>query len=165
MRESRAAKLTEISTAELRERQVGRVTPEELQQLSGLDRAGRSFSAELHPAAASLDYAQDYVFERVSVAHDHEILTEALRGRISHSELRGTLSLRESSGSILRDGDEVATRTTLQRGLDTVDIVNGGLGRCELLGGSRRSVASDRLNPEQKRAVEFVLNTRDRAIS
>ena len=49
---------------------------------------------ELTPASAepSLRHAQDHVFERVSVARDHELLTEALRhgrGRIRIDELKG----------------------------------------------------------------------------
>ena len=46
-----------------------------------------------------------------------------------------------------------------------IELVNRGIGRCERLGGENRFTASDRLNPEQKRAVEFVLDSRDRAVS
>jgi Flp pilus assembly CpaF family ATPase len=45
-----------------------------------------------------------------------------------------------------------------------IELVNRGIGRCERLGGAERFVASDRLNPEQKRAVEFVLNSRDHVV-
>ena len=108
------------------------------------------------------------MFERVSVARDHEILTEALRhgrGHINHSELKGTLTLQESSGAILRDRNEIATVSSLQREREMVDFVNRGIGRCERLGGGDRFVASDRLRPEQKHAVEFVLDSRDRAVN
>jgi ATP-dependent exoDNAse (exonuclease V) alpha subunit len=46
-----------------------------------------------------------------------------------------------------------------------IDLVNRGVGRSERLGGMDRFVASDRLNPEQKRAVEFVLDSRDRVVA
>ena len=118
--------------------------------------------------AASLDHAQAHVFERVSVARDHDILTEALRhgrGSIGHRELRGTLAARESSGAILRDGEEIATSASLKRERDMIELVNRGIGRFERLGGAERFVVSDRLNPEQKRAVEFVLDSRDRVVS
>jgi len=46
-----------------------------------------------------------------------------------------------------------------------VDCVNRGIGACERFGGKNQFVASDRLNPEQKQAIEFVLNSRDRVVS
>jgi conjugative relaxase-like TrwC/TraI family protein len=168
VRESRANKLTEVSTEELRAHQLGRLTPEESQELGAVSRGAASQAIAADAAEVSLDYAQDHVFERLSVARDHEILAEALRhgrGRISHSELKGTLALREASGAILRDGEEIATRASLQSESEMIDLVNRGVGSCTRLGGSERFLASDRLNPEQKRTVEFVLDSRDRAIS
>jgi ATP-dependent exoDNAse (exonuclease V) alpha subunit len=108
------------------------------------------------------------VFERLSVAHDHEVLTEALRhgrGQIDHSELKGTLILQESSGAILRDRNEIATAASLEREREMIDWVNRGVGRFERLGADRQFVASDRLRPDQKHSIEFVLNSRDRAVN
>jgi ATP-dependent exoDNAse (exonuclease V) alpha subunit len=101
----------------------------------------------------------------VSVARDHELLTEALRyarGRIRHDELKGALLLRESVGELLRDGSEVATNASLERERDMIACVNRGVGACEPLGGNGVFIASDRLRPEQKKAVTFVLGSRDR---
>ena len=46
-----------------------------------------------------------------------------------------------------------------------IAAVNRGLGSLELLGGTNSFVVSDRLRPEQKHAVEFVFQSRDRAVS
>ena len=46
-----------------------------------------------------------------------------------------------------------------------VDGVNRGLGRYGRLGGDQQFVASDRLRPEQKRAVAFLLGLRDQAVN
>ena len=46
-----------------------------------------------------------------------------------------------------------------------VDAVNRGIGRFEPLGGTGSFLVSDRLNPEQKHAVESVLDSRDRAVN
>jgi ATP-dependent exoDNAse (exonuclease V) alpha subunit len=46
-----------------------------------------------------------------------------------------------------------------------IDWVNRGIGRFDRLGADNQFVASDRLRPEQKHSVEFVLNSRDRAIN
>ena len=166
VRESRADKLTEISTEELRALQRARLTPDDAQTLAACKpaQAGRD---EIVPPGASLQHAQDHVFERVSVARDHEILSEALRygrGRISHEELKGALLLRESAGDLLRDGSEVATRASLERERDMIARVNRGIGACNPLGGNHAFIASPRLRQEQQRAVAFVLGSRDRFI-
>jgi conjugative relaxase-like TrwC/TraI family protein len=167
VRESRADKLTEISTLELREKQRKRLTPDETQALAAVRGAARFTPVVFDPSAPSLEYAAEHIFERVSVAPDHELLTEALRhgrGRIRLAELKGELHLQESSGKVLRSGREVATAASLERERNMIAAINRGLSECDPLGGGRLTV-SDRLRPEQKHAVEFVLQSRDRAVS
>jgi predicted nuclease of predicted toxin-antitoxin system len=63
-------------------------------------------------------YAEQHLFERRSVAHDHELLAEALRhgrGRIALEETKDVLGLEASAGAILRVGHQVATRESLDR--------------------------------------------------
>ncbi|MGD0668315.1 MAG: MobF family relaxase [Bryobacteraceae bacterium] len=168
VRESRADKLTEISTRELREKQLERLTPDEAQTLGAVRGTARFTSVAIDSSAPSLNHAVDHIFERVSVAPDHELLTEALRhgrGRIRLADLKGELSLQESAGSILRSGREVATAASLERERNMIAAVNRGLGAFEPLGGTQWLAVSDRLGPEQKHAVEFVLQSRDRAVS
>jgi ATP-dependent exoDNAse (exonuclease V) alpha subunit len=172
VRESRADKLLEISTAEVKQRQQARLSPEQAQTLTQLRENARA-TAHAHGtvrenASPSLLYAQEHVFERVSVARDHELLTEALRhgrGRIALEEVKGVLQLEEVSGRIFRCGPEIATRESLDREREMVAAVNGAIGRFEPLGRGDAFVASDRLRPEQKHAVEFVLASRDRAVN
>ena len=107
------------------------------------------------------------MFERVSVARDYEILAEALRhgrGRIETAELKGALATQEFSGEILREGSEIATTQSLARERDMIARVNRGVGNFAPLGTEVAFIASDRLRPEQKRAVDFVLKSRDRAV-
>jgi ATP-dependent exoDNAse (exonuclease V) alpha subunit len=115
----------------------------------------------------SLQHAQSHVFERVSVARDYEVLTEALRygrGKIDTAALKGTLAVEEVSGTILREGSEIATAQSLTREREMIACVNRGVGSFEPLGADMPFTASDRLRPEQKRAVGFVLNSRDCAV-
>src|SRR6185437_16168706 len=81
VRESRADKLVEISTSEVHRLQHERLSPDEELSLAELreDASSRQLDPEQESARASLDYAEQHVFERVSVARDHELLTEALR--------------------------------------------------------------------------------------
>ena len=172
VRESRADKLVEISTAEVHSRQTARLTPEESLTLEQIREAvrERSQTQRLEPESAvpSLDYAKQHVFERVSVALDHELLTEALRhgrGRIDLADLKGEFSLEESTGRILQAGKEVATRESLDRERDMIERINRGIGQFERLGGQHEFADSAFLRPEQKQAIEFVLNSRDLAVN
>ena len=118
VRESRADKLTAISTRELRQKQRERMTPDEEQVLAQARNTLSSPSMVADSSAPSLDYAQEHIFERVSVALDHELLTEALRhgrGRIHLADLKGELHLQESAGKVLRSGREIATALSLER--------------------------------------------------
>ena len=172
VRESRADKLVEISTAEVHSRQTARLTPQESLTFEQIREAvrERSQTQRLEPESAvpSLDYAKQHVFERVSVALDHELLTEALRhgrGRIELSELKGGFSLEESTGRILQAGKEVATRESLDREREMIERINRGIGQFERLGGQHEFAASTFLRPEQKEAIEFVLNSGDLAVN
>ena len=117
---------------------------------------------------SSLHYAREHVFERVSVAKDYELLTEALRngrGRVELADLKVALSADVASGSILTARGEVATRESLERERMMVATVNEGIGQYQPLGRSFDFVVSDRLRPEQKTAVLAVLESRDLAVS
>src|SRR5580658_1059473 len=172
VRESRADKLVEISTAEVHSRQTARLTPEESLTLEQIREAvrERSETQRLEPESAvpSLDDAKQHVVERVSVALDHELLTEALRhgrGRIDLADLKGEFSREESNGRILQAGKEVATRESLDRERDMIERINRGIGQFQRLGGQHEFAASSFLRPEQKQAIEFVLDSRDLAVN
>jgi len=172
VRESRADKLVEISTAEVHSRQTARLTLEESLTLEQIREAvrERSETQRLEPESAvpSLDYAKQHVFERVSVTLDHELLTEALRhgrGRIDLADLKGEFSLEESTGRILQAGKEVATGESLDRERDMIERINRGIAQFERLGGQHEFAASAHLRPEQKQAIQFVLNSHDLAVN
>jgi conjugative relaxase-like TrwC/TraI family protein len=168
VRETRAPKLIEISTDAVRALQRERLEPEEGRLLTELRPTGGRETIALESVGPSLMYAQEHIFERVSVCHDYEILTEALRhgrGHISHETLKANLTLQETAGTILRDGIDVATVASLKREREIIDSVNRGIGGLERLGGNSQLNISDRLNPEQKHVIQFVLNSRDRAVN
>jgi conjugative relaxase-like TrwC/TraI family protein len=171
VRESRADKLVEISTEEVRERQKARLTPEEARSLDYLRKTALHGTArsgeEPDHEFPSLLYAQEHLFERVSVAEEHQLLTETLRhgrGRVHLGKAKGLLQVEESAGRLLRCGTEIATRESLDRERQMIRAVNGGMGRFEPLGNGT-FIASDRLRPEQKQALEFVLESRDGAVN
>lgn len=92
VRESRPDKLIHISTEEVRKQQFERLTPEGSRTLAQMrEQAGRNRNTvKTHSAEQSLQHAIDHVFERVSVAPDYQVLSEALkhgRGHVRLAEL------------------------------------------------------------------------------
>ena len=77
---------------------------------------------------ASLKYAEDHIFERVSRSRaTTRSLPEALRhgrGQVDREQLKKYLAAQESSGAILRKGDEIATKESLKRERQMIDAVN-----------------------------------------
>jgi conjugative relaxase-like TrwC/TraI family protein len=172
IRETRADKLQEISTEQVRRRQLERLTPDQQNMLGSLREEALEQSSPLRiehrVAEASLGHAQEHVFERLSVAKEHEILTEALRygrGQVELSALQGVLSRERTSGNLVGAGDEIATHASLLRERDMVAVVNRGLDRYDLLGNGRQFRPAPQLRDEQRRAVEMVLNSTDLAIN
>ena len=172
VRETRADKLQEISTERVRNLQQERMTPDERQMLrDGLNEAQtKSQSPQINRGVheAALAYSQEHIFERLSVAREHELLTEALRhgrGNFELSDLQGSLSLERAKGALISSGDEIATHASLQRERDMIAVVNQGVDRYDPLGKGRDFELSDHLRPEQRRAVEAVLDSRDLTIN
>jgi conjugative relaxase-like TrwC/TraI family protein len=172
VRESRADKLTEIATEQVRQQQRARLSPEESHSLDRLRGASleqsRSGSYEFSPAADSLQHAKDHLFERRSVVYDHELLAEALRygrGRVDLSQLRGALEIEKSQGAVIHAGDRLATHESLDREQRMVAMVNHGIDQYARLGGRHEFQPSEHLRDEQRRAVQQVLDSRDFAIN
>ena len=172
VRESRADKLAEISTERLRKQQHARLLPDERHALKHLheesvDRVG-VIPHELLQAAESLQHAKEHLFERSSVVREHELMTEALRygrGKIDRRQLRGALELEQLQGSLIRAGNNLATRESLEREQRMIATVDGGIGRYERLGRERDFRPSERLRDEQLRAVHQILNSQDFAVN
>jgi conjugative relaxase-like TrwC/TraI family protein len=172
VRESRAAKLAEISTEKVREQQQARLAPNERHTLQNLHANSRKQIPGIHNAptlaSESLQYAKEHLFERNSVVRDHELMTEALRhgrGQIDRGELRGALAVEQTQGGLIGAGNNLATRESLEREQRMIAVVDRGIGRYERMGGEREFHPSERLREEQQRAVHHVLDSKDFAIN
>jgi AAA domain len=172
IRETRADKLQEISTEQVRSRQLERLTPDQRNMLGSLREEALQQSPpprfEHRAAEASLGHAQEHVFERLSVAKEHELLTEALRhgrGQVELSALQGILSRERTSGNLVGAGDEIATQASLLRERDMVAVVNRGLDLYDRLGSGKQFEPAPQLRDEQRRAVEMVLDSTDLAVN
>lgn len=168
VRESRAEKLAEISTDRLRQLQRERLSPEELRSLEKLRRESPDrANTPGRIAARSADYmqhAKEHLFERLSVVHDHELLTEALRygrGLIDLNELRGALEVETLQGVLINAGSRLTTQESLEREQSMVAMVDRGMGQYARLGSADEFSPDERLRAEQKQAVEQILDSRD----
>jgi len=64
----------------------------------------------------SLAYSQEHIFERLSVAREHEVLTEALRhgrGKVELSDLQGSLSIERAGRALISSRDEIRQHASL----------------------------------------------------
>ena len=172
VRESRADKLAEIATERVREQQQARLAPNERHMLQHLrsDSHGQIPRILHEPSRAteSLWYAKEHLFERNSVVRDYELMAEALRhgrGQIDPGQLRGALEVEQAQGGLIRAGNNLATRESLEREQRMIAVVDRGIGRFERLGGQREFHPSGRLREEQQRAVHHVLDSKDFAIN
>jgi len=172
VRETRADKLQEMSTERVRNLQQDRLSVDERQRLREVlnEAQTQSYSPQINRGVheASLAYSQEHIFERLSVAREHEVLTEALRhgrGNVELSDLQGSLSLERAKGALISSGDEIATHASLQRERDMIAVVNRGTDRYDRLGKGCDFEPSDKLRPEQRHAVDAVLGSRDLAIN
>jgi conjugative relaxase-like TrwC/TraI family protein len=170
VRDTRAEKLTEISTADVKAGQYSRLDVEEARTLKQLLQTAIEHDRvqEKIPAAPPLAYAREHIFERVSVAKEYEVQTEALRhgrGRVELPELKAALVADVASGAMLAARGEVATKESLERERQMVASINEGAGKQQRLGWQQEFIVSERLRPEQKIAVLEVLDSRDFAIN
>ena len=169
VRDTRGEKLTEISTAEVKANQRARLTPDEDLALRSLREQAieRGSLHRLQSPGLAVDHAAEHIFERVSVAKQHELKAEALRyqrGHLDVSELKGELAERIASGAMLGARGEVATQETLRREREMIRLVNDGMGQFEALG-KGKSFEAPTLRREQLEAVQAILNSRDFAVN
>jgi len=172
VRESRADKLAEISTEQVRQQQRARLSPEESYSLERLRDGslehGRDIPYELSRVTDSLQYAKEHLFERRSVVRDYELVTEALRhgrGCVDLGQLCGALEIEQSQGRLIHAGNRLTTRESLDREQRMIATVNHGIDQFGRLGGAHEFQPTERLREEQKRAVHQVLDSHDFAIN
>jgi conjugative relaxase-like TrwC/TraI family protein len=160
--QSRAKKIKGISTAEVRERQLAQLQPDELQML-------RQLSASAHPKATTPDtgcesnaltYAVTHVFERKSVAPEHELLNVALLQRSGEVDLPRLKAAVNQSPVLVKTERGFSTKEILATELNLIQTVNAA---CDVVGPLNYShTPADWLGEDQQRAIYHVLRTSDR---
>ena len=160
--QSRAKKLKGIATAEVRERQLAQLQPDELQALQKLSasvqRTGLPRIAGLETRA--LNHAIAHVFERKSVVAEHELLTTALAHRQGEVDLGNLKQAVKCSVELVKTERGFSTNDILATELDLIQTVNAGCDAVAPLHPGYRP--ADWLGEDQRRAIYHVLRTSDR---
>jgi conjugative relaxase-like TrwC/TraI family protein len=172
-RKTRPSELKEISTKEVRQLQFGQLSPEEWNQLQKVhvearERVNRGVTPPAGQEKVALKAAVDHLFERQSVLKQHQILAEALNQNIGSLDLaRLTAQVDAGKAGLVRLANdpvqplrsEYATRHGLKSELWSVHFVNKTKGKFPAL--NPKFEPQGKLSPEQRDAVEKVLNTGD----
>jgi len=160
--QSRAKKLKGISTAEVRERQLAQLQPDELQALQKLmasvHRSGLTRITGLEKQA--LNYAVAHIFERKSVVPEHELLNTALSQRLGEVDLPALKASVKSSADLVKTERGFSTPQILATELDLIQTVNAGCDAVAPLHPAYKP--ADWLGEDQRRAIYHVLRTSDR---
>lgn len=160
----RARKMKDVGLSRLQTIWNSQLTIEETESLRHLTRHGPSESSVKNTSAEScVAWAEEHLFDRRSVVHEHELWRHALEyGRGQNIRLKEIQSVTGQS-KYLRDEKylgRVTTREHLQREWDIVCMVELGRRRFEPFCQSHR-IANPRLDAEQLQAVERILQSRD----
>ena len=161
----RSRKIRDIGAGQLKELWNGQLAAGEG---PALQRIVATTQGTPHPlkqmsANESLQWAEEHLFDRKSVVREYELWRHALEhGRgceLDVSELKGASKRRD----YIRDGNEsrkVTSREMLTREWDVLQRVKDGIGKHAPFD-SAQGIRNPALDPEQREAVERILNSRD----
>jgi conjugative relaxase-like TrwC/TraI family protein len=160
--QSRAEKVKGISTAEVRERQLAQLSSEEQQSLQNLRSSVRPVGPVrvFEPENQTLNHAVAHVFERKSVAPEHELLNVALSQRPGEVDLPTLKAAVKHAPDLVKTERGFSTRQILATELDLIQTVNAGCDAVAPLHPGYRP--ADWLGQDQQRAIYHVLRTSDR---
>jgi conjugative relaxase-like TrwC/TraI family protein len=160
--QSRAKKIKGISTAEVREKQLAQLSPDERQVLQGICASATGRPSALTPADENqvLTHAVSHVFERKSVVPEHELLGVALSQRPGEVDLPALKAAVKQSPNLVRTEYGFSTREILATELDLIQTVNAGCDSVAPLHPGYQP--ADWLSEDQQRAIYHVLRTSDR---
>jgi len=159
---SRAEKVKGISTAEVRERQLAQLQPDELQALKKLSASVQPVRPVhvFEPENQTLNHAVAHVFERKSVVPEHELLNVALSQRPGEVDLPALKAAVKYSADLVKTERGFSTRQILATELDLIQTVNTGCDAVAPLHPGYQPAAW--LGEDQQRAIYHVLRTSDR---
>lgn len=138
----------------------------ELPQLRAVVAAASGAPPHLNPIAPydAVVSAEAHVFERRSVVNDRVLLREALivgRGQLGLDDLKRALVVRETTGELIRSGEEIASRDGLEAEREFTGWAHSQLKACGAMG---KAASTAGLGADQVKAVADVRAARSRVV-
>ena len=166
---TREKKQKELTLDELRVEWLSRLTDEERDQLDGVKRlVGAAPVPEQHELAPTVvQQAISHGFERRSVLPERTLLADALKRGIGKLSITTTERAVQEQNLITADQDGrrwVTTREVLAEEQKMIHFARSGRGTQLRLGRGKHTLKRTWLNRDQQKAVEHILNSRDRVI-
>ena len=160
--QSRANKITGISTAELREQQLAQLSAAERESLATLRASAHSNRLPRIALVENqvLNHAIEHVFERKSVVPEYELLNVALTHRLGDVDLKHLKAAVKHSQNLVKTAHGWSTQQILATELALIQTVNEGCDSVAPLHPGYR--VADWLGEDQRRAIYHVLRTSDR---
>jgi len=159
----RARKIKDVGIVKLQSIWNKQLSWKERWQISRLDKHRSPEFAQTMTAEQAINWAEQHLFERRSVVHEHELWRHALehtRGQsLSLPEIKAATRKRE----YLRDEQfqgKITTREVFQREFNIVRLAQHRMRQYELLAANYQS-SNRSLDDEQCKAVEHILSSRD----
>ncbi len=159
----RARKIKDVGIVKLQSIWSKQLSWKEWWQISRLDKQRSPEISQKMTAEQAVGWAEQHLFERRSVVHEHELWRHALehtRGKsISLPEIKAATRKRE----YLRDEQfqgKITTREVFQREFDIVRLAQHRMHQYEPLAGNYQ-LSNRSLDGEQCKAVEHILSSRD----
>jgi conjugative relaxase-like TrwC/TraI family protein len=164
---TRSKKVKNLSMPQLQAEWRGRMTPQELDAMSRLEKllGGDAQPQDESAAGRGIAYAIGHEFERKSVIPERKLLTTALKHSIGHALPEQVVKEADRNGVIIgeRCGRRmVTTREVLEEEKRIIDFARGGRGTLPALGKRGRKLKRDWLNEFQRAAVKHILESHDR---
>lgn len=159
----RSRKIKNVASAKLRRLWIEQMSDAERASLAkSVTGRGGQPSVRRTDAEAALNWAEQHLFDRRSVVHEHELWRHALEhARGSEVEIEA-LKSKTAKRDYVRGDDKprkLTTRETLGREWDILQLVKEGIGRHEPFNATH--VAADSLDNEQRCAIERILKSED----
>jgi conjugative relaxase-like TrwC/TraI family protein len=160
--QSRAKKVKGIATAAVRERQWSQLSADEQQSLQTLRASARPSNLPRIALAENqaLNHAVEHIFERKSVAPEHELLNVALSHRLGAVDLNHLKAAVRYLPDLVKTERGFSTKEILATELALIQTVNAGCDSVAPLHPGYRP--ADWLGEDQRRAIYHVLRTSDR---
>ena len=159
----RARKIKDVGIVKLQSIWNKQLSWREQFQLHRLDKHRSPEIAQKMTAEQAVGWAEQHLFERRSVVHEHELWRHALehtRGQaVSLPEIKAATRKREYIRGEQFQG-KITTREVLQRELNIVRLSQHQMHKYEPLAANYQS-SNRSLDDEQRKAVEHILSSRD----